>query len=395
MDGIGLIFVYGLLAGAAWLGYVAVKRARSAATAEGPRLRRHAYGLSRKIELAGRTLHVRGEQEPTALSRWHVEVQGPFSRELTITRRRGAERADEGLDAEERVGGIGSWRVEGPAEVVATTLDAQTRAALAGLDSPFELRGGKLVATLEVRDPAGLTEIPQDALAFAQLLFAAPSGFARLVAAAGDEDPVVRALSMDALSAGYRATPEGRSALEAARSDRDPRVRVRAWLAAGDRERAVTEMKGAVAGKDGGRLQLALHALLQARLGEAALAPLWREATRAGWAGVALQRWVVAGVGNQVPAVVAALGGPEEAERRLCDMLEARSREVALSALAALERSGTAACVPRIQALRSHLGERFVVNALLRLQGRLGKGGELSLVDTAQVGALSEVEDTR
>lgn len=395
MDGLGLTFVYSLLGGATLLAWVAWRRGRTASAAQGPRLRRHAYGLRRELEVAGKRLQVRGDQEPTSLAVWHVEIRGPFPRALSITRRSEPPRGGEELDAGERIGGIGRWQVNGPAESVATLLDAKTRAVLDKLGGPFELRDGKVVGTLEVRDPGGLKEIPAEALALAHLVLEAPTGFARLVAATEEADPLVRALALDALVAGHRARPECQSALEAARQDRDARVRVRAWLATGDRERALAELRDAGAVEDGGATQMALHALLGARLGDAALAPLWREATYGLRAGAALQRWVVAGVGNGVPAVVAALGGPEEAERRLCDMLEARSHEVGKAALGALVRVGTAACVPHIQAVRGRLGDQLVKDALLSLQARLGKGGELALVDTANVGALSEVEDGR
>lgn len=381
-----VVVAYVLLGLAVALGWLVWKRRGKMKTATESRPRRHAYGLSRELEVAGKRVHVRGRQEPTRLGTWHVEVAGPFPDGLALEPR-GAPASD-GVTA---IAGLERWSPSGSAEVVAATFDAPTRAALAALRTPFALRDGKLVGALEVPGPDGLREPPADALALAKVLLSAPRGLARLGVAAAEPDPVLRALALEALVSGHRATPECEAALAAGVDDRDARVRVRALFALGRRGEARTAWQACDDGR-GGEVQAALHGIVRKHLGDEAMAPLWREAIApASWSGSALRRWLASAIGVRNAEVVAALGGPDAAEDRLCALLD-DAPDVADAALTALDRVGTVRAVQRLQAVRARLGRERVGGVLLRLQARLGKGGELALSSTAEAGALSEVE---
>lgn len=393
MDGLGLTLVYGLLAGAGWLAYVAVKSARRRAVDDGTRPRRHRHGFCRDVAIAGRTFRVKGEQEVTALGTWHVEVTGPLPRGLLIEP--GGGRARDPVEDFGAIQGIGSWRVTGAPELVATLMDKEIRAGLRALESRFALRDGKLTADLVIDDAKGLHEVPADAVGLAKLLVGARSDFARLVAATRDDDPTVRGLALDALLAAHPTNTATAEAIQQAERDADARVRVRAQLATGRADAALGEIEKAGAKSDG-RLQLSLHALLRARLGGERLAPIWRVALDARWATIPLKVWLVDAVGRRDAAVVAALGGAEAAEVRLCELLAGEAPwEVRKAAVGALERVGTAYCIPRLRAAQGKNGRLLEEEVLARIQARLGKGGELMLVDNASVGALSEVEGSR
>lgn len=394
MDGLGLTLVYGLLAGAGWLAYVAVKSARRRAVDDGTRPRRHRHGFCRDVEIAGQTFRVKGEQEVTALSTWHIEVTGPLPRGLLIEPGGGRAERDP-IEVFDAIQGIGSWRVAGAPELVASLMDKDTRARLGALESLFALRDGKLMADVVITDAKGLHEVPADAVSLAKLLVGARSDFARLVAATRDDDATVRGLALDALRAAHPSNTATAEAIQKAERDADARVRVRAQLATGRADAALSELEKAGAKSDG-RLQLSLHALLRARLGGERLAPIWRVALDARWATIPLKVWLVDAVGRRDAAVVAALGGAEAAEVRLCELLAGDAPwEVRKAAVGALERVGTAYCIPKLRAVQSRNGRLLEEEVLARIQARLGKGGELMLVDNASVGALSEVEGSR
>ncbi len=333
-----------------------------------PRMARHAHGITRTATIGDgptRTITMRCKQEPTALERWHIEVEGPFPKHLTL----GAE--GDGLR-------VGPWVVGGPPDAVVALLTAANRDVLRSLTPRFALSGGRLRATLDVYDMALLAAVPADVVVLGDALVASDPSIEHVVAMLNDGDPNLRALALDAMLGAHRGHPACGEALRAAPSDADPRVRMRAWLHHEDVERVHDEIRG----PSDDAIQATLNHLAVVRLRPEVLAPLWTEAIDARWSGPALCRWLASALGR--PELVVVFGGAAAVEAALCRLLE---RDVH-AALVTLERVGSSACIPTLRAYEARDPRAHEVR--LRIQSRLGKGGELAVIDPTVVGALSE-----
>ncbi len=352
-----------------------------------PRLARYEYGITRTANIErrsdappshadsnerSRTITMRCKQELTALERWHIEVDGPFPRSLT-------------LSADGDGHKLGDWVVGGPPDAIVAFLTPANRAALKDIPRRFALSAGRLSATLEVFDVGLLASVPTDVMRLAECLLATDPSIDHVVTTFGDNDPALRALALDALLGAHRGHPACGEALRAAPSDADPRVRMRAWLHHDDVERARDEIRRA---NDDG-VQATLNHLAVLRLRPDVLAPLWTEAIAARWSGPALCRWLASALGR--PEIANVFGGPAAAETALCELLARgadHDRSVADAAMSTLERVGTGACIPALRAYEARDPRAHDVR--LRIQNRLGKGGELAVIDNNVVGALSE-----
>jgi hypothetical protein len=355
---------------------------RPAAVAARPRLTRHEHGITRTATIeavaptasgAGersRTITMRCKQELTALERWHIEVEGPFSRGLTLSGDGDGHK-------------LGDWVVGGPPDAIVAFLTPANRSALTDIPRRFALRAGRLSATLEIFDVGLLASVPADVLGLAECLLATDPSIDHVITTFGDNDPSLRALALDALLGAHRGHPACGEALRAAPTDTDPRVRMRAWLHHNDTDRVRDEIRGA----SDEAVQAALNHLAVLRLRPEVLAPLWIEAIDARWSGPALCRWLASALGR--PEIAATFGGATAAEVALCRLLErGADRSVADAAMTSLERVGTAACIPALRAHEQRDPRAHEVR--LRIQNRLGKGGELAVIDNNVVGALSE-----